>query len=352
MNHFAELTGRSYGLFDYVGDPQAERVIVMMGSGCETAEETVVKLRKQGEKVGLLKVRLYRPFSVEDFIRALPPSTKTIAVLDRTKEPGGIGEPLYQDVVTAISEDATAHFAASPRIIGGRYGLGSKEFTPAMVKAVFDELQNATPKNHFSVGIVDDLTFTSLPVDTSFSTEPDNQVRAVFWGLGADGTVSANKNSIKIIGEETPNYAQGYFVYDSKKSGAITVSHLRFGPEPIHSTYLIQQANFIAVHQFDFLNRYDVLGAAMEGATLLLNSPYDAEDRMGPLAALSAGNHHREKDQGPHDQRVRSGERKAARQSHQHHHADLLLCDQRCAAARRGDAKDQKLDQENVRQAW
>jgi pyruvate-ferredoxin/flavodoxin oxidoreductase len=204
-------------------------------------------------------------------------------VLDRTKEPGGIGEPLYQDVVTAISENATTHFAASPRIIGGRYGLGSKEFTPAMVKTVFDELKKVAPKNHFSIGIDDDLTFTSLPFDPGFSTEPDNQVRAVFWGLGADGTVSANKNSIKIIGEETANYAQGYFVYDSKKSGAITVSHLRFGPEPIHSTYLIQQANFIAVHQFDFLSRYDVLGAAMEGATLLLNCPYAAEEVWNQL---------------------------------------------------------------------
>jgi pyruvate-ferredoxin/flavodoxin oxidoreductase len=283
MNHFAELTGRSYGLFDYVGDSQADRVIVMMGSGCETAEETVIKLRQQGEKVGLLKVRLYRPFSVSAFIEALPASTGTIAVLDRTKEPGGIGEPLYQDVVTSLNEDSTNRFATTPRVIGGRYGLGSKEFTPAMVKAVFDEMKKVKPKNHFSVGIVDDLTFTSLPFDPGFSIEPANQVRAVFWGLGADGTVSANKNSIKIIGEETTNYAQGYFVYDSKKSGAITVSHLRFGPEPIHSTYLIQQANFIAVHQFDFLNRYDVLGAAMEGATLLLNSPYDAENVWGRL---------------------------------------------------------------------
>jgi pyruvate-ferredoxin/flavodoxin oxidoreductase len=278
MARFAELTGRQYRLFDYCGDAEAERVIVMMGSGCETAAETVAQLRQQGEKVGLLKVRLYRPFSVADFIAALPASTQNIAVLDRTKEPGGIGEPLYQDVVTAISENSPAHFAATPRIIGGRYGLGSKEFTPAMVKAVFDQLRNAAPKKHFSVGIVDDLTLTSLPIDPTFTTEPDIQVRAVFWGLGADGTVSANKNSIKIIGEETPNYAQGYFVYDSKKSGAITVSHLRFGPEPIHSTYLIQQANFIAVHQFDFLHRYDVLGSAMEGATVLLNSPYEAAE--------------------------------------------------------------------------
>ena len=273
MDRFAELTGRRYKLFDFVGDPNAERVLVMMGSGCETAEETVEALRARGEKVGLLKVRLYRPFSISHFINALPATTKAIAVLDRTKEPGSTGEPLYQDVVTAIAE--TAGFARDVRIIGGRYGLSSKEFTPAMVKAVFDELNKTEPKNHFSVGINDDVTFTSVPFDPAFSTEPHDQVRAVFWGLGADGTVSANKNSIKIIGEETPNYAQGYFVYDSKKSGAMTVSHLRFGPRPIKSTYLIQQANFIAIHQFSFFSQYDVLETAVEGATLLINSPYE-----------------------------------------------------------------------------
>ncbi|HEY6045399.1 MAG TPA: pyruvate:ferredoxin (flavodoxin) oxidoreductase, partial [Pyrinomonadaceae bacterium] len=278
MSKFAGLTGRQYRLFDYVGDPDAEQVIVMMGSGSETAEETVTALRARGEKVGLLKVRLYRPFSVERFVAALPRTVKSIAVLDRTKEAGSAGEPLYQDVVTALVEAAsrsTGDFALNPRIIGGRYGLGSKEFTPAMVKAVFDELLDAEPKNHFSVGIEDDLTFKSLPYDAGFQTEPENQIRALFWGLGADGTVSANKNSIKIIGEQTPNYAQGYFVYDSKKSGGITVSHLRFGAEPIQSTYLIQRASFIAVHQFDFLSRYPVLESAETGATVLLNSPYD-----------------------------------------------------------------------------
>jgi pyruvate-ferredoxin/flavodoxin oxidoreductase len=292
MNKFAALTGRQYRLFDYMGAPDAERVIVMMGSGCETTEETVSALCARGDKVGLLKVRLYRPFSVDSFIAALPASCRSIAVLDRTKEPGGAGEPLYQDVVTAMSEAwqkpareqgllALPNGRASdtmPRIIGGRYGLGSKEFTPAMVKSVFDEMAKSAPKNHFSVGITDDLTFTSLAFDPDFNTESEGQVRAMFWGLGADGTVSANKNSIKIIGEETPNYAQGYFVYDSKKSGAMTVSHLRFGPEPIKSTYLIQRASFIAVHQFDFLNRYQVLDAAEDGATLLLNSPYDANE--------------------------------------------------------------------------
>jgi pyruvate-ferredoxin/flavodoxin oxidoreductase len=281
MQRFAELTGRRYQLFDYVGAPDAERVIVMMGSGCEATEETVTALRAKGEKVGLLKVRLFRPLAVERLIAALPRSVRAIAVLDRTKEPGSAGEPLYQDVITAIAEQSascTPEFALKPRVIGGRYGLGSKEFTPAMVKAVFDELNEEIPKNHFCVGIEDDLTFTSLPVDPTFDTEPEDQVRAMFWGLGADGTVSANKNSIKIIGEETPNYAQGYFVYDSKKSGAITVSHLRFGAQPIKSTYLIQRANFIAVHQFNFVERYPVLDAAVDGATLLLNSPYVAAE--------------------------------------------------------------------------
>jgi pyruvate-ferredoxin/flavodoxin oxidoreductase len=286
MKKFGEVVGRQYRLFDYVGAADAERLIVMMGSGCEAAEETVNALVAAGEKVGLLKVRLYRPFSVDHFVAALPASVKTIAVLDRTKEPGAAGEPLYQDVITALAEawhrrPAREHaqdVRATPRVIGGRYGLGSKEFTPAMVKSVFDEMTTTDPKNHFSVGIVDDVTNNSLPFDPSFTTEAADQVRALFWGLGADGTVSANKNSIKIIGEETPNYAQGYFVYDSKKSGAMTVSHLRFGPNPIKSTYLIQRANFIAVHQFNFLERYQILDAAQDAATLLLNSPYEAAE--------------------------------------------------------------------------
>ena len=280
MNKFAQVTGRQYHLFEYAGAPDAERVVVMMGSGCEAAQEAVDALYAGGEKVGLLKVRLYRPFSVDDLIATLPSSVKALAVLDRTKEPGSIGEPLYQDIVTGLSEtavNAPAGFTM-PRVIGGRYGLSSKEFTPAMCKAVFDELERAKPKNHFTIGINDDVTFTSIAFDPSFNTEPDNQVRGLFWGLGADGTVSANKNSIKIIGEETPNYAQGYFVYDSKKAGAMTVSHLRFGDRPIHSTYLIQRANFIAVHQFEFLNSYDVLGAAVDGATLLLNSPHSPQE--------------------------------------------------------------------------
>ncbi len=282
MDKFAAITGRQYHLFDYTGAQDAERVIVMMGSGSETAEETVAALELEGEKVGILKVRLYRPFSISDFVDALPKTVKAVAVLDRTKEPGSTGEPLYQDVVTALSE-RKAQFASLPHVIGGRYGLSSKEFTPAMVKAVFDELKKSEPKNHFSVGIVDDVTFTSLSVDPNFSIEPDDQVRALFWGLGADGTVSANKNSIKIIGEETEHFAQGYFVYDSKKSGAMTVSHLRFGPRPIHSPYLIQRANFIAVHQFDFLTRNNALEAAVDGATLLINSPYAPEELWDQL---------------------------------------------------------------------
>jgi pyruvate-ferredoxin/flavodoxin oxidoreductase len=281
MEKFATLTGRRYKLFEFAGDPDAERVLVMMGSGCETAEETVASLCKAGEKVGLLKVRLYRPFSVSHFIDALPATTRVIAVLDRTKEPGSTGEPLYQDVVTAFAEAKR-----NVHVVGGRYGLSSKEFTPAMVKAVLDELKKPEPKNHFSIGIDDDVTFTSIPFDSSFSTEPGDQVRAVFWGLGADGTVSANKNSIKIIGEETANYAQGYFVYDSKKAGAMTVSHLRFGPEPIKSTYLIQRSSFIAVHQFSFFSQYDVLQTAVERATVLINSQYSESEVWDHLPAV------------------------------------------------------------------
>lgn len=281
MDLFAKIVGRQYRLFDYYGAPDAERVIIMMGSGCETAQETVDALLKSDEKLGLIKVRLYRPFSQEHLFAALPKTVKSIAVLDRTKEPGSTGEPLYVDVVTALTErfmSGTLPLEQMPHVISGRYGLSSKEFTPAMVKAVFDELKKQEPKTHFSVGILDDVTFQSLDYDAEFSTEPDDVVRALFWGLGADGTVGANKNSIKIIGEETPNHAQGYFVYDSKKSGAMTVSHLRFGPNPIRSTYLIQKANFIGVHQFNFLERYDCLAAAQEGATVLLNSPYAAEE--------------------------------------------------------------------------
>jgi len=270
MDKFAEMTGRSYHLFDYVGPEDAERVIVMMGSGSEAAHECVEHL---SEKVGLLKVRLYRPFDNDAFLKALPKTTKTIAALDRTKEPGSAGEPLYLDCVNAVTESGRGI-----HVIGGRYGLSSKEFTPAMAKAVFDEMAKSKPKNHFTVGITDDLTDTSLEVDSSFSTEPDDVVRALFYGLGSDGTVGANKNSIKIIGENTDNYAQGYFVYDSRKAGARTISHLRFGPRPIRSSYLITHANFVACHQFSFLERYDVLETAVDGATFLLNAPFEANE--------------------------------------------------------------------------
>ena len=281
MDKFAKVVGRPYHLFDYVGAPDAERVIVMMGSGCETAQETVDYLNGQGEKVGLLKIRLYRPFSVEHFLGGLPETVKVVAALDRTKEPGAIGEPLYLDLVSAIYEGiagGSTPFKEVPRIIGGRYGLSSKEFTPAMVKGVFDEMKNNDPKNHFAVGINDDVTHASIDYDPSFNTETEDVTRAVFYGLGSDGTVGANKNSIKIIGEETDNFAQGYFVYDSKKSGAQTISHLRFGPRPIKSTYLIGKANFVAVHQYGFVERYDTLRLAEEGATFLLNSPYGPDE--------------------------------------------------------------------------
>jgi pyruvate-ferredoxin/flavodoxin oxidoreductase len=279
MDKFAQLVGRKYQLFDYVGAPDAERVIVMMGSGCGAAEEAVDYLVARGEKIGLLKVRLYRPFAVNAFLAALPQTVRKIAVLDRTKEAGAIGEPLYLDVVNALNEGSKLNGSQPlPRVVGGRYGLSSKEFTPAMVKSVYDNLKLDKPKDHFSVGIHDDVSHTSLDYDPQFSTEPESVVRAMFYGLGADGTVGANKNSIKIIGENTANYAQGYFVYDSKKSGAMTVSHLRFGPRPIQSTYLVDKANFVACHQWIFLEHYDMLSALVEGGTFLLNSPYGADE--------------------------------------------------------------------------
>jgi pyruvate-ferredoxin/flavodoxin oxidoreductase len=282
MDKFTDIVGRKYHLFDYTGAPDAERVIVLMGSGAETAVETAQYLSNKGEKVGVVNVHLYRPFSVKHFLGALPPSVKSIAVLDRTKEPGSAGEPLYQDVVTAVNEGLAEgsvpyeQFANRPypRVIGGRYGLSSKEFTPAMVKGVFDEMLKAEPKNHFTVGINDDVTHSSIDFDPNFNIDMPETIRCVFWGLGADGTVGANKNSIKIIGEETDNFAQGHFVYDSRKSGAVTISHLRFGPQPIHAPYEIQQADFVACHQFSFLERFDVTKYATPGAVFLLNSIY------------------------------------------------------------------------------
>ncbi len=286
MDKFAQLTGRQYQLYEYHGAADAERVIVIMGSGCEAVHETVDYLMAQGEKVGVLKVRLFRPLDNPLLIAALPKTTKAIAVLDRTKEPGSAGEPLYLDVVQAVYESATANggrFAKMPVVVGGRYGLSSKEFTPAMVKGVFDNLAQPKPKNHFTIGIEDDVLGLSLPYDPGFSTEPGDVVRAVFFGLGADGTVGANKDSIKIIGEYTDNWAQGYFVYDSKKSGAATVSHLRFGPRNIRSTYLISKANFVACHQPSLLERYDMLKYAQPGATFLLNTHHAPEEAFAKL---------------------------------------------------------------------
>lgn len=277
MDRFAKQTGRQYHLFDYVGAPDAESVIVLMGSGAETVHETVEYLTQQGEKVGVIKVRLYRPFDMARFVEALPSTVRNIAVMDRTKEPGAAGEPLYLDVINSIYENMH-RFDTMPRVVGGRYGLSSKEFTPAMVKGIFDNLASDQPKNHFTVGINDDVTHTSIDFDPEFTTEPDNVVRAIFYGLGSDGTVGANKNSIKIIGENTPNHAQGYFVIDSKKSGSVTVSHLRFGPNPIRSTYLIEKANFLAIHQHLFLERYDMTQYLQPGGTLLLNTYYSPDE--------------------------------------------------------------------------
>ncbi len=276
MDKFAKITGRQYRLFDYSGHPEAERVVVIMGSGGETAEATVKYLADRGEKVGAVRVRLYRPFSFEHFSKSIPASVKSIAVLDRTKEPGAGGEPLYLDVVNALVEAGRGQI----KVTGGRYGLSSKEFTPAMVKAVLDELAKPEPKKHFTVGIIDDVSHTSLEFDPSFSVEHADTVRCLFFGLGSDGTVGANKNSIKIIGEETENFAQGYFVYDSKKSGQMTTSHLRFGPKPIQAPYLIEpnQANFVACHQFNFLERFDMLKYAKPGGVFLLNSLYGPEE--------------------------------------------------------------------------
>ena len=280
MDRVAARTGRQYQLFDYCGAKDAQRVIIMIGSGVGAAEEAINKLAASGEKVGLLKVRLFRPFSVADFIAALPETVQRIAVLDRTKEPGAIGEPLYQDVVVSLAEAWSDVYQGTPppEVTGGRYGLSSKEFTPAMAKAVLDELTLDSPKRHFTVGIIDDVTHMSLKWDDDFSTEPDDVTRAVFYGLGSDGTVSANKSSVKIIGEYTPLYAQGYFVYDSKKAGSVTVSHLRFGPRPIHSTYLVNRANFVACHQFQFVHTTDMLRVAEPGATFLINSPHSADE--------------------------------------------------------------------------
>ncbi|MBS3951031.1 MAG: pyruvate:ferredoxin (flavodoxin) oxidoreductase, partial [Peptococcaceae bacterium] len=280
MKQVSAFTGRNYNLFDYVGAPDAERVIIIMGSGAEAVEETVNYLNARGEKVGLIKVRLYRPFSAKDFLSVMPASVTKIAVMDRTKEPGSLGEPLYQDVCTVYAEKGEQKL-----IVGGRYGLGSKEFTPSMVNAIFTNLAQGAPKNHFTVGIDDDVTNTSLPVVETIDAAPQGLYRCKFFGLGSDGTVGANKNTIKIIGDHTDLYAQGYFVYDSKKSGGITVSHLRFGTSPITSPYLIDQSNFIACHNPSYVTRYDLLDGIKPGGIFLLNSPWTQEEMETKLPA-------------------------------------------------------------------
>ena len=279
MDEFAFLTHREYKLFDYIGDKEATRIIILMGSGAEAVHETVEYLNQKNEKVGVIKVRLFRPFSIKHLLSVLPVTTKSIAVLDRTKEPGSLGEPLYLDIVAGLNEareDSTLGMEI-PHIIGGRYGLSSKEFTPAMVKAIYDELKKNNPKKHFTIGIYDDVTNRSLEWDENFTLPNKNQFQAIFFGLGSDGTVGANKNSIKIIGTQTDNYAQGYFVYDSKKSGTMTTSHLRFGSSVIHSTYLIEKADFVACHQSVFMEKFDILQHAKKGAFFLLNSPFDKD---------------------------------------------------------------------------
>jgi pyruvate-ferredoxin/flavodoxin oxidoreductase len=287
MDRFARITGRHYKLFDYVGDPEATEVVIVMGSGAETVETTALSLNKSGAKLGCLKVRLYRPFSIDALVAALPASVRSIAVLDRTKEPGSVGEPLYLDVIAGLAEARAAGqrvSAIEPRVIGGRYGLSSKEFTPAMAKAIFDELKAAKPKPHFTVGIHDDVSGLSLSFDPTYRLAIPGERCAVFYGLGADGTVGANKNSIKIVADHTPLYAQGYFVYDSKKSNGLTVSHLRFSPNPIKAPYLVQDADFVACHNFVYLEKYDVLQYAQKGATFLINAPYPTEEVWDKLA--------------------------------------------------------------------
>ncbi|MBA2881414.1 pyruvate-ferredoxin/flavodoxin oxidoreductase [Desulfosalsimonas propionicica] len=280
MEKVSQATGRSYHLFDYVGHPEAERVVVAMGSGTETLEEVTNHLNNQGERVGLLKVRLYRPFSIEHFLAALPGSVEQITVLDRTKEPGAIGDPLYLDVCTAFME-----YGESPEIHAGRYGLGSKEFTPGMAKAVFDNMKALAPKHHFTVGIKDDVTYSSLAVEEQFDTAPEGTIQCKFWGFGSDGTVGANKSAIKIIGDHTDKFAQGYFAYDAKKSGGVTVSHLRFAPQPIQSTYQVHSADFVACHKANYVQIYDVLEGIKPGGTFLLNSPWSKEEMEEQLPA-------------------------------------------------------------------
>ena len=336
MDRFAELTGRQYKLFAYHGAPDAERVIVLMGSGGETAHETVDFLNAQKANVGVLKVRLYRPFDAEAFVDALPKTARKIAVLDRTKEPGAGGEPLYLDCVNALYEQNRRDID----VVGGRYGLSSKEFTPAMVKAIFDNLKKTTLKNHFTIGIDDDISHTSLPFDPEFSIEPDDVVRAQFFGLGSDGTVGANKESIKIIGENTPNFAQGYFVYDSKKSGAMTISHLRFGPRPIRSTYLISNGQFIACHQPFLLESYDVLERSCSERDLSSEFTVRSATRLRASARKRSAQINRATREIFCHRRAQGCARMRHGWPDQYGYADLFLCHLRRASTQRRDRGD------------
>ena len=353
MGELGERTGRHYGLVDYTGAPDAERVVVLMGSGAGAVQETVEALVAAGEKVGLVRVRLFQPFPTEAFVAALPPTVRSIAVLDRTKEPGAVGEPLYLAVVATLAEhldDETPMFDQRPRVIGGRYGLSSKELTPAMIKPIFDELATPRPKRHFTVGIVDDVTHLSLAVDDDFTPHrPTGEVQALFFGLGSDGTVGANKASIKIIGENTDRFVQGYFVYDSKKSGSVTVSHLRFGPEPIRSTYLIDRADFVACHQFGLLETVKVLEHARPGATLLLNTRFGPDQVWDQLpGTVQRQIIDKAIEVWVIDASAR-GPRDGDGRPHQHRDAALLLPALRRARRRRGHHRDQAVGGDGLR---
>ncbi len=352
MNKLGDRTGRHYGLVDYSGHPEAERVVVVMGSGGDTVRETVAYLTARGERVGVAQLRLYRPFPARALVQALPTSVRHVAVLDRTKEPGSLGEPLFLDVLAALSEShADGEREQMPRVIGGRYGLSSKEFTPGMVAAVFEELRKERPKRRFTVGITDDVSGTSLEYDASLDIEPPKTVRAVFFGLGSDGTVGANKNTIKILGSEEDLQAQGYFVYDSKKSGSQTVSHLRFGPEPINAPYLISQASFVGCHHFGLLERDEVLDRAAPGATLLLNTRVGAGPSVGHALTPGPRADHRQGDRAVCDRRRADRARRGPRRADQHGAPDLLLCDLGRAGTQAGDRTDQGRDREDIRQA-
>ncbi len=353
MDEVAAHTGRSYRLVEYAGHPEAERVMVIMGSGGQTVEETVRHLVAAGERVGVLRLRLYRPFPADELLAALPSSVRSVAVLDRTKEPGSGGEPLFLDVVSALSEAVgSGQRAAMPRVVGGRYGLSSKEFTPGMVAGVYAALAAPSMPARFTVGIHDDVTGLSIDYDPDLDIEDPETLRAVFFGLGSDGTVGANKNTIKILGADESVFAQAYFVYDSKKSGATTVSHLRFGPHPMRSPYLVRQAGFVGCHHLGLLDQLDVLGVAAPGGTLLLNAPLPPEEVWDALSAPGAGADRGQAAAAVRDRRGPGGARRRAAGPHQHRASDLLLRDLRRAAPRGGDHPGEGGDREDLRQAW